>query len=278
MAAETLAIALVTDVFDGQDAAARLDRRIGDGAGQGAELIVLPELPLNPWSAASQSPIDADAEPPDGPRCRILAEAALAAGVGIIGGAIVRDLTGRRLNTAMVHGPSGELLYTYAKVHLPEEPGYWETSHYAAGTTPPVPVRLPGCDLPLGIQICSDINRPAGAQLLAAQGAELIIVPRATEPGGYRRWRLVFQSVAITNAAWVVSVNRPTDSAVPIGGPSLVVNPAGEVVLETEDPLAVVTIDRAAVTSARASYPGYLLARCEVYADGWRAASGCANV
>ena len=56
MAAETLAIALVTEVFDGQDAAARLGRRIGDGAGQGAELIVLPELPLNPWSAASQTP------------------------------------------------------------------------------------------------------------------------------------------------------------------------------------------------------------------------------
>jgi len=278
MAAETLAIALVTDVFDGQDAAARLGRRIGDAAGQGAELIVLPEVPLNPWSAASQTPIDADAEPPDGPRCRTLAKAALAAGVGIIGGAIVRDSTGQRLNTAMVHGPSGELLYTYAKVHLPEEPGYWETSHYAAGTTPPVPVRLPGCDLPLGIQICSDINRPAGAQLLAAQGAEVIIVPRATEPGGYSRWRLVFQSVAITNAAWVVSVNRPTDSAVPIGGPSLVVNPAGEVVLETEDPLAVVTIDRAAVTAARASYPGYLPARCEVYADGWRAASQRTNV
>ena len=174
----------------------------------------------------------------------------------------------------MVHDGTGQLLYTYAKVHLPQEPGYWETSHYEAGNSAPVPVRLPGCDLPLGVQICSDINRPAGAQLLAAQGAEAIIVPRATEPGNYPRWRLVFQSVALTNAAWVVSVNRPADPAVPIGGPSLVVNPAGEIVLETEDPVAVITIDRAAVTRGRTSYPGYLPARCEIYAEGWRAASG----
>ncbi len=278
MDAETLAIALVTDVFHGEDAADRLGRRIGDAARRGAELVVLPELPLNPWSAASRTPLDEDAEPPDGPRCRLLAERAASAGVGLVGGAIVRGSTGRRLNTAMVHDASGRLLYTYAKVHLPEEPGYWETSHYEPGTTPPVPVRLPGCDLPLGVQICSDINRPAGSQLLAAQGAEVIVVPRATEPGGYRRWRLVFQSVALTNAAWVVSVNRPADAAVPIGGPSLVVNPAGEIVLETEEPLAVVTIDRAAVARGRASYPGYLPARCEVYADGWRAAAQRASV
>ncbi len=273
MAAETLAIALVTDVFHGADAAARLGQRIGDAAKRGAELVLLPELPLNPWSAASTTPVDEDAEPPDGPRCRMLAEAAASAGVGNVGGAIVREPTGRRLNTAMVHDASGRLLYTYAKVHLPEEPGYWETSHYEAGTVAPVPVRLPGCDLPPGVQICSDINRPAGAQLLAAQGAEAIVVPRATEPGNYPRWRLVFRSVALTNAAWVVSVNRPADATVPIGGPSLVVSPAGEIVLETEEPLAVVTVDRAAVARGRESYPGYLPARCKVYADGWRAAS-----
>ncbi len=275
MAAETLTIALVTDVFHGDDAAARLGRMIGDAAKQGAELVVLPELPLNPWSAASRTPRDEDAEPPppEGPRCRMLADAAASAGVAIVGGAIIRAATGRRLNTAMVHDASGNLLYSYAKVHLPQEPGYWETSHYDAGTTAPVPVRLPGCELPLGIQICSDINRPAGAQLLAAQGAEAIVVPRATEPGGYPRWRLVFRSVALTNAAWVVSVNRPADASVPIGGPSIVVNPAGEIVLETQEPLAVFTIDRAAVARGRTSYPGYLPARCEVYAEGWRAAS-----
>ncbi len=273
MAAETLAIALVTDVFHGEDAARRLGRRVGEAASGGAELVVLPEVPLNPWSATSQTPLEADAEAPDGPRCRLLAETAASAGVAILGGAIVNDPPGRRLNTAMVHDATGRLLYTYAKVHLPEEPGYWETSHYEAGPTPPVPVRLPGCELPIGVQICSDINRPAGAQLLAAQGAEAIVVPRATEPGSYPRWRLVMRSVALTNAAWVVSVNRPADPAVPIGGPSVVIDPDGEVVLETEEALAVVTIDRAAVARGRTSYPGYLPARREVYAQGWATAN-----
>ena len=68
----------------------------------------------------------------------------------------------------------------------------------------------------------------------------------------------------------VFSVNRPgPEDGVPIGGPSLVVDPGGRVVLETTDPVGVVTLSRAAVEQARAAYPGYLKVRAEVYARGW---------
>ena len=272
----SLTLALIRDVFVTGDAGARLARRLAEASSKGCELAVLAELPLNPWSAISRTSRDEDAEPPppDGPRFRRLADAAREAGIAVLGGAIVRDpQTGRRLNTALLIDARGQLVHAYAKVHLPEEPGFWETSHYEAGAVPPVPVQLPGpgAGIALGIQICSDIHRP-GAQLLAARGAEAIIVPRATEPRSFPRWRLVFQSVAQTNAAWVISVNRSDDPSVPIGGPTIVVDPSGTVVLETTQPFVVTTIDRDAVARARSSYPGYLSARAEVYADGWASA------
>lgn len=272
MSADTLTLALIRDVFVNGLDRGQLARRLAEASGEGAELAVLPELPLNPWSATARTPRDEDAEPPPpgGPRFRRLADAAREAGIAVLGGAIIRlSGAGRRLNTALLLDTEGQLLYSYAKVHLPHEPGYWETNHYEAGGVPPVPVKLPGSGVSLGIQICSDINRPAGAQLLAAHGADAIIVPRATEAGSYPRWRLVFQSVALTNAVWVISVNRPTDPSVPIGGPTVVVDPSGTIVLETEQPCVTTTIDLGAVTLARSSYPGYLSPRPEVYADGW---------
>ena len=264
MPADTLTVALVRDVFPGEADAARLKQRLGEAAALGAELAVLPELPLNSWAPNSRTPRDEDAEapPPGGPRFRRLVEAVAETGVAVLGGAIVQDpASGCRLNTAMLIDASGRLVGTYAKIHLPEEPGYWETSHYEAGTAAPEPLIVPGTSLPIGIQICSDINRPAGSQLLASLGAEAIVIPRATEAQSYPRWRLVFQAVALTNGAWVVSVNRPDDPSVPIGGPSLVVAPSGQIVLETEDTVVAATLDRPTVAAARKSYPGYLSLR-----------------
>ena len=272
MATDPLDIALVTEVFFDPDGPARLGRRLADAACGGASLAILPELPLNPWSAASKTPRADDAEPPGGPRSRAQSEAAASARIALVGGAIVADpADGIRRNTALVHDATGRLVAAYAKVHLPQEPGFWETSHYEPGREPPRPVRLACCAL--GVQICSDINRPFGAQLLAALGAEVIVVPRATEPGTYERWKVVFQATALTAAAWVVSVNRPRapDLEVPIGGPSIVVDPSGRVVLETDEPLAVVRIDRAAVAKARTGYPGYLPHPADLYAAGWHA-------
>ena len=70
------------------------------------------------------------------------------------------------------------------KVHLPDEPGFHEVDHYRPGTEPPRRVDLEG--LALGVQLCSDANRPVGSHLLAAQGVQAIVVPRATEQSQHR--------------------------------------------------------------------------------------------
>lgn len=266
-----LAVALISDVFIGVPDWPRLADRLARARALGAELAVLPEIPLGPWSPADRTARDDDAEPPGGPRQRCMSDAARTAGIGLVGGAIVRDpVDGERRNTALVYDPGGALVASYAKLHLPEEPGFWETSHYVPGDRPPAVVD--GFGLRLGVQVCSDLNRPQGCHLLGAMGAEAILAPRATEQGTWDDWRLVIRANAMTSACWLLSVNRPRpELGVPLGGPSVAVAPDGEVVLETDDPVAVVRLDREAVTRARLAYPGYLPVRSGLYATAWAA-------
>jgi N-carbamoylputrescine amidase len=272
MAVETLRIALISEVFCEADGEERLAKRLGEARDLGVELAVLPELPLNPWSPATELARDEDAELPNGPRHRRLSAAAKKGGIGVLGGAIVRDpRTGIRHNTALVLDAQGSLVATYRKVHLPEEPGFWETSHYQPGDRPPEPIREFG--LPFGVQICSDINRPTGSSILSAMGAAAIFCPRATEEITYERWRLVFRANALTSGCYILSVNRPgPEQGVALGGPSLAIDPNGEFLAETSEPLCVVELSTATVAEARRRYPGYLKQPADLYARGWRAA------
>lgn len=268
-----LTVALVSEVFADDPTGERLAERLREAGARGAELAVLPELPLDPWHPARRTPRDVDAEETGGARHRALAHAARAAGVGVVGGAIVRQPgSGRRTNRALVFEPGGELVAAYDKLHVPCEEGYWESDHYASGEAPPQ--RIDAFGLPLGVQICSDLWRPEGCHLLGAAGAAAILAPRATPAASYPRWRLVMQADALTSGAYLVSVNRPAEPGAEIGGPSVVVGPDGAVLLETAERLAVCRLDGAQVEAARSEYPGYLAVQGGVYAAGWGALAG----
>jgi predicted amidohydrolase len=264
-----LTVALISEVYWQPDGIARLRERLDHASSRGADLAVLPEIPLNPWSPATKEPRDDDAEPMGGPRMTAQAEAAAEADIGLVGGIIHRDTTtGRRTSRALVFDRSGRLVATYEKLHLPDEPGFWEPSHYEPGTD--APLRIDAFGLPVGVQLCSDNNRPEGTHLLAAQGAMAVLVPRASEEATYQRWKVVFRANALTSCCYVLSVNRPDPEAgVLIGGPSIAVDPGGNVMAETTDPVTLVTLDAAAVTRARTAYPGYLPIRAGLYADAW---------
>lgn len=265
----TLTVAVITEVFHQDPGGERLRAHLAAARRRGARLVLLPELPLNAWAPASREAQDFDAEFVDGPRQKTMSEAARDVGVALVGGAIVIDpRTGKRHNTALLYGPDGACLARYRKVHLPHEEGYWEKSHYVAGTEPPRVVD--GLPLRLGLQICSDVNRPEGFQLLAAQGAEVVLAPRATPPETYARWRLVLRADAVTSGTYVVSANRPRPEAgASIGGPSVVIAPSGEILSETNEPVHVVTLERAVVRRAARDYPGYLERFPRLYARGW---------
>ncbi len=269
-----LTIALISDTFWEADGEGRLADYLERAAARGADLAVLPELPLNRWSPASRDPQDDDAEEDDGPRALILAAAAGAARIGLLGGVIHRETaTGRRTSRALLYDSAGTLVATYDKLHLPQEPGFWEADHYEPGDAPPRVTDAIG--VPLGMQLCSDINRPEGCHLLGAQGAVAILAPRATEERTYQRWKPVLRANAITSAAYLLTVNRPApEHGVLIGGPSVAFDPTGELLVETTDPLALVTVGAAVAAAARAAYPGYLPVRARLYADAWSDIAG----
>jgi predicted amidohydrolase len=274
LSGSTLTVALITEIFPGGDGTERLRALLAEARRRGAELAVLPELPLNAWSPATRHPRDEDAEGPGGPRAGLLAAVSRGCGIGVVGGVIHRDPeSGRRTNRALVYAAGGELRAAYDKAHLPSEEGYWEADHYQPGEEPPR--RIGGFGLAVGIQICSDLNRPQGCHLLGALGVEAILAPRATPAATYPRWRTVLQANAVTSATYLVSVNRPrSESGTPIGGPSVAVAPDGRVLLETTEPLAVLTLEGSAVARARREYPGYLALRSELYARGWQEVAG----
>jgi predicted amidohydrolase len=270
VAHDRLSVALLSEVFPDTAAQERLPAALAAARDRGAELVVLPELPLNPWSPASAQPRAEDAEPPRGPRHGVLADAARAVGVAVLGGAIVEE-DGVRRNRALLFGRDGSLLAAYDKNHLPNEEGFWEAAHYQPGNAPPNPAWVDG--FAIGIQLCSDLNRPELGHALAAAGALAIVGPRATQAATWERWRLVLQATAMTACAYVLSVARPRpENGVTLGGPSFVAGPDGTVLLESQEPLVLVTLERRAVQTARQGYPGYLTVRPELYAGAWEQA------
>ncbi len=265
----SLAIALVTEVFVGNDAKSRLQQRLHEAREAGADLAVLPELPLNSWAPATKQARDRDAEPPGGERETVQAEAARRAGIALLGGVIRRDTdSGARHNTSLLFDDRGRVVTAYRKIHLPDEKGFWEAHHYQPGDDLPRVVEIAG--FRLGLQICSDVNRPALSQVLAARGAEIVIAPRATPLASYERWKLVLRANAITACAFVVSTNRPANEAgVDVGGPSIAIAPDGGVLLESEGPMQCTTLERTTLEEARRDYPGYLDVRADLYARAW---------
>ncbi len=264
-----LRVALISDVFFGDDAASRLRSRLTHAREQGATLAVLPELPLDPWIPAGREVRASDAEPPGGPRQQRLAQAAREVGIAVLGGAIVVDPTSsRRQNQAIVVDADGQERGRYAKLHLPQEPGFWEADHYEPGDGALPLMALDG--VLLGIQICSDIQRPQGAHVLAARGARLLCHPRATEPGTFDSWELVMRATARTAGVWIVSVNRPRpEGEASLGGPSIAIDPHGEVIAKGSETFTFITIDTARNDRATRDYPGYLAVRSDLYANAW---------
>ncbi|MDE2835590.1 MAG: carbon-nitrogen hydrolase family protein [Bacteroidota bacterium] len=264
-----LKVALVREVFTGGDASGTLELRLARAKEQGAELAVLPELPYNVWSPATTRLRSSDAESPGGWREEMQNLAAGKTGMALLGG-VIQQVDNRRFNRAILSDSSGRTVARYDKVHLPDEEGFREPCHYEPGRNPPSVIELMGARF--GIQICSDANRLAGSQYLAAQGVQVILAPPCEQPGQLAQMVPCIPSHGLDLCAWLISVGRPkAEFGVPIGGPALVVDPMGRVVAESKDPLIIVTLDVALADAARQEYPGYLAWPADLYADGWAA-------
>ena len=230
--------------------------RLADGianlAERGAQLIVLQELHNTLYFCQVEDVNNFDlAEPIPGPSTKIYAELARRYQVVIVTSLFERRAAGLYHNTAVVIEKDGTIAGRYRKMHIPDDPAYYEKFYFTPGDLGFHPISTSvGC---LGVMVCWDQWYPEAARLMALQGAEILIYPTAI---GYaaedtpeeqqrqrRAWQTVMRGHAVANGLPVVAVNRvghePDPSQQTAGiqfwGTSFVCGPQGEIIYEASD-------------------------------------------
>jgi N-carbamoylputrescine amidase len=195
----------------------RLCDGIRDLARRGAELIVLQELHNSLYFCQIEHVDNFDlAEPIPGPSTHLYGSLAKELGVVLVTSLFERRAAGLYHNTAVVFEKDGTIAGKYRKMHIPDDPGYYEKFYFTPGDLGFHPIQTSvGC---LGVLVCWDQWYPEAARLMALQGAEILIYPTAI---GYdpndtadeqQRQRMAWQTVmrghAVANGLPVVAVNR----------------------------------------------------------------------
>ncbi|WP_149182492.1 carbon-nitrogen family hydrolase [Streptomyces sp. TRM49041] len=218
----------------------------------GADLVVLPEL----WTvgAFAYESFAAEAEPLEGPTCRVMAEAAAEARVWLHAGSIVERAPEGLYNTSLVFSPSGELVRTYRKIHrFGFDQG--EAVLMSAGDEL---VTVPCPELPFGLATCYDLRFPELFRGLVDAGARAFVVPAGWPARRREHWTLLARARAVENQAYMLACGTAgTHAGVEQAGHSVVVDPWGEVLAEAgrgEEVLAV-DLDPAKVATTREQFP-----------------------
>lgn len=252
----------------------RLAERIAEVAAAGAELVVLQELHDSLYFCQTESTDNFDlAEPVPGAATEFYGEVARRCGVVLVTSLFERRAAGLYHNTAVVFERDGSIAGRYRKMHIPDDPAYYEKFYFTPGDLGFRPIRTSvGV---LGVQVCWDQWYPEGARLMALHGAEILIYPTAigwessdTEQEQSRQldaWRTVQRGHAVANGLPVVAVNRCGHEDDPSGakrgiefwGHSFVAGPQGEILAEagTEPCVKVVDVDMKRCEQVRRWWP-----------------------
>ena len=241
---------------DREDNKRRLAEKITKLAQQGAELIVLQELHNGLYFCQEENvDIFDQAEPIPGPSTEFFGALAKELQVVIVTSLFERRAPGLYHNTAVVMEKDGTIAGKYRKMHIPDDPGYYEKFYFTPGDLGFQPIQTSVGKL--GVLVCWDQWYPEAARLMALAGAELLIYPTAIgyDPNDSQdeqeRQRMAWQTVqrghAVANGLPVVTVNRVGDEdGVPFWGTSFVAGPQGELLYEApvdEETEAVVDVD-----------------------------------
>ena len=265
---------------DREDNKRRLAEKIRLVAGQGAELVVLQEL-HNGLYFCQEEQVDIfdQAEPIPGPSTQYYGALAKELGIVIVTSLFERRATGLYHNTAVVLEKDGTIAGTYRKMHIPDDPGYYEKFYFTPGDLGFKPIHT-SVGL-LGVLVCWDQWYPEAARLMALQGAQLLIYPTAIgyDPHDTReeqeRQRMAWQTVqrghAVANGLPVVTVNRVgEEDGVPFWGTSFVAGPQGELLYEApvdQETIQVVDVDIERSEQVRRWWPFLRDRRIDAYQD-----------
>ena len=265
---------------DRDDNKRRLAEKIRGLAAKGAELIVLQEL-HNGLYFCQQENVDTfdQAEPIPGPSTKFYGALAKELQVVIVTSLFERRATGLYHNTAVVLEKDGSIAGKYRKMHIPDDPGYYEKFYFTPGDLGFQPIDTSVGRL--GVLVCWDQWYPEAARLMALAGAEMLIYPTAIgydpndTPDEQERQRMAWQTVqrghAVANGLPVVTVNRVgAEDGVPFWGTSFVAGPQGELLYEAptdEEAEAVVDIDMQRSEQVRRWWPFLRDRRIDAYND-----------
>ncbi len=253
-------------------------------AAQGAELVVLQELHTSRYFCQIEDPALFDlAEPIPGPSCETLSAVARECNVVLMASLFERRAAGLAHNTAVVFERDGSLIGRYRKMHIPDDPGYYEKFYFTPGDLGFEPIDTSVGRL--GVLVCWDQWFPEGARLMALAGADVLIYPTAIgwdpndtvdEQARQRdAWITVQRGHAVANGLPVIACNRVGHEPDPAGGPgaqfwgsSFVCGPQGEFLARAgEDAVNLrVDIDLTRAESVRRIWPFLRDRRIDAYA------------
>lgn len=263
---------------DREDNKRRLAEKIRSLAKQGAELIVLQELHNGLYFCQTEDvSIFDQAEPIPGPSTEFYGSIAKEQQVIIVTSLFERRAPGLYHNTAVVFEKDGTIAGKYRKMHIPDDPGYYEKFYFTPGDLGFQPIQTSVGRL--GVLVCWDQWYPEAARLMALAGAEMLIYPTAigwdtndTHDEQQRQriaWQTVMRGHAVANGLPVVAVNRVGDEdGVPFWGTSFVAGPQGELLYEAptdQETEAIIDIDTQRSEQVRRWWPFLRDRRIEEY-------------
>jgi N-carbamoylputrescine amidase len=259
--------------------------RIREAAASGAQIVCLQELFRSQYFCQCQDPALFDlAEPIPGPSTEQLARTARETGTVVVASLFERRAAGVYHNTAAILDADGSLLGLYRKMHIPDDPLYYEKYYFTPGD-----LGFRAFDTRfgrIGVLVCWDQWYPEGARLTALQGANVLLYPTAigwhpaekAEHGTaqHQAWELIQRSHAVANGVYVAAVNRVGHEQTGAGaglefwGASFVSDPFGTVLRRAahdREEILIVPCDRRRMEEVRRNWPFLRDRRIDAYGD-----------
>ncbi len=256
--------------------------RIRETARRGARIVCLEELFLSRYFCREENALLFDlAEPIPGPSTEAIGAIARELGVTVIASLFERRAAGLYHNTAAILGPDGALAGIYRKMHIPDDPLYYEKFYFTPGD-----LGFRNFDTPearIGVLVCWDQWYPEGARLTALRGADVLFYPTAigwhpaekAESGAAQldAWTTIQRAHAIANGVYVAAVNRtgfegPPDHGIEFWGSSFVADPFGQIVARASsagEEILVVECDPRRAEEVRRNWPFLRDRRIDAY-------------
>lgn len=263
----------------------RMAAGVRECAAKGAQLVVLQELHNSLYFCQVENVDNFDlAEPIPGPSTAFYGELAAELGIVLVTSLFERRAAGLYHNTAVVFDTDGSVAGKYRKMHIPDDPAYYEKFYFTPGDLGFQPIQTSLGKL--GLMVCWDQWYPEGARLMAMRGAELLIYPTAigwestdTDEEKARQqgaWQTVMRGHAVANGLPVIAVNRVGHEPDPSGqtggiqfwGHSFVAGPQGEIIAQASDEAPeclVVEVDMARCEQVRRWWPFLRDRRIDAY-------------